>query len=123
MPREISMTSHCAKHWSGVLRLVGALAVLSVLSQPSQAALRCGSNLVTSGDHKLEVLHKCGPPALKEYRGFRYVYSPHHVQGAQSLIGADIEEWTYNFGPRRFMRQVRFANSKVIRVISLDYGH
>jgi len=117
------MTSHSAKHTPGVLRLAGALAVLLFFAQPSQAALRCGSNLVTSGDHKLEVLHKCGPPALKEYRGFRYVYAPHHVQGVQNLIGADIEEWTYNFGPRRFMRLVRFANSKVVRVISLDYGH
>jgi len=117
------MTSHSAKRTFAVLRLVAMLAAFPFLAQPAQAAMRCGSNLVTSGDHKLEVLHKCGPPALKEYRGFRYVYAPHHGQGVQNLIGADIEEWTYNFGPRRFMRQVRFANSKVIRVISLDYGH
>ena len=121
---EISMTTHSAKQITGVALLLGATAIFSLLAGPAQAAMRCGSKLVTNGDHKVEVLHKCGEPVLKEYRGFRYQsYPPYHSHGLHSVIGADVEEWTYNFGPRRFMRLVRFANSKVERVIVLDYGY
>ncbi|MDH3716351.1 MAG: DUF2845 domain-containing protein [Gammaproteobacteria bacterium] len=119
------MTSNCEKQILRVARLAGALALLVLVVQPAQAAMRCGSQLVSDGDHKLQVLHKCGPPALVEYRGYQYrAYLPHNLPGVHTqLIGANVEEWTYNFGPRRFMRLVRFADSEVVRIISLDYGY
>jgi hypothetical protein len=119
------MTSNCEKRTPRVAYLAGAIAALVLAVQPAQAAMRCGSQLVSDGDHKLDVLHKCGPPALVEHRGYQYrAYLPHTLPGAHhQLIGANVEEWTYNFGPRRFMRMVRFADSQVVRIISLGYGH
>ena len=119
------MTSTSEKRTLRVACLAGATAALLLAVQPAQAAMRCGSRLVTGGDHKLQVLHKCGPPALVEFRGFQYfTYLPHTLPGAGTrLIGANVEEWTYNFGPRRFMRLVRFADNEVVRIISLDYGY
>ncbi len=106
--------------------LAGAVVALIGFAQPAQAAMRCGNRLVTEGDHKLEVLHKCGEPALVEPLGYgHYTVWPHQTHGAHRhyTAYAFIEEWTYNFGPRRFMRLVRFADGKVIRIISLDYGY
>ena len=90
------------------------------------AGMRCGSRLISEGDHKIEVLNKCGEPALIEPLGYgQYSVWPHYARGAHRhyTAYAFIEEWTYNFGPRRFMRLVRFADGKVIRIISLDYGY
>jgi hypothetical protein len=33
-----------------------------------------------------------------------------------------IEEWTYNFGPRRLMQLVRFENGFVADMDQLGYG-
>jgi len=100
--------------------------VLAGIEQPAAAALRCGTRLVSLGDHKLEVLNKCGEPTLIEPLGYgHYTYWPHHshrLHGHYTAF-AQLEEWTYNFGPRRFMRLVRFADGKVVRIISLDYGY
>lgn len=104
----------------------GAIAAAGLaLAQPAAAAMRCGSDLVTRGDHKIEVLHKCGDPALVEPRGFQQYVYPHYLGGVHPYVAAYgyVEDWTYNFGPRRFMRLVRFADSKVVRIISLDYGY
>lgn len=119
------MTTNCEKLTPRAVCLAGVITALALVVQPALGAMRCGSQLVSDGDHKLEVLHKCGPPALIEYRGYQYrTYVPHTLPGAHTqLIGANVEEWTYNFGPRRFMRMVRFADSQVVRIISLDYGH
>jgi len=107
--------------WLSITMIVAAL-----LSAPAHAAMRCGSRLVTSGDHKIEVLSKCGHPALVETRLHHHpIRLPHHAHGLyhHRLLAAEIEEWTYNFGPRRFMRLVQFAGGRVVRIISLDYGY
>ncbi len=103
--------------------VIGTFVALTALVQPAQAGMRCGSRLVSEGDHKIEVLSKCGEPALVEPLGYgHYTVWPHYAHRHYTAY-ALIEEWTYNFGPRRFMRLVRFADGKVIRIISLDYGY
>jgi hypothetical protein len=34
-----------------------------------------------------------------------------------------VEEWTYNLGPNRMMRVVRFENGIVVEVTHLGYGY
>ncbi len=34
-----------------------------------------------------------------------------------------VEEWTYNFGPRRLMRVIRFENGLVTSIRQLGYGY
>lgn len=105
---------------------LAAAAALALSAAPAAAALRCGSSLISPGDHKLKVLHECGPPTLVENRGYQYrTYLPYisSVEAPTQFVGGNVEEWTYNFGPRRFMRLVRFSDGEVVRIISLDYGY
>lgn len=37
-------------------------------------------------------------------------------------VTREYEEWTYNFGPRRFMQVVTFENGRLIDVQSAGYG-
>lgn len=63
-----------------------------ILALPLASAetLRCGSQLVNTGDRAFEVERKCGPPDQRDVLG--YILGDY---GRQELI---IEEWVY--GPR-----------------------
>jgi hypothetical protein len=68
----------------------------------------CGDGRnISPGDRKLEVLVKCGEPM--ESAG-----------GGGSLVEND--EWTYNFGPERFMYIVKFRHGKVYDIRTGEYG-
>lgn len=109
---------------------------------------RCGY-LVESGDRKIEVIIKCGDPYEIEYlweerysgvsvsvrkrkipefhrgddnkykREFRFIDEKVYEQ-KRSLV--NVEEWTYNFGPRQFMYFIRFENGRVVKIEDGDYG-
>jgi hypothetical protein len=104
-------------------------------------ALRCGNRLVSEGDHQLKIEKYCGEPAAVTlhtvYRSG--IPTSRHRHGRQQLSHANssdellihnrsleevqIEEWTYNFGPRRLMRVIRFENGLVTNVTALGYGY
>lgn len=101
-------------------------------------ALRCGTKLVSIEDTKDEVRHKCGEPQSIEswtehrIKGYRYPhdYSPekdrYHGYGYNPYavtVEVTIEEWTYNFGPARFIRYLRFENGKLKRIVTGEYGY
>jgi hypothetical protein len=62
--------------------------------------MQCGNSLVTLGDTRADVFLKCGEPTFKEMRS-----EPHR----RAVVV--VEEWTYNFGPGRFLRILTFRNS------------
>jgi hypothetical protein len=123
------------------MRLGYALLVLGLLlfMQPA-LALRCGNKLVSEGDHQLKIQKYCGEPAAIKYRTIyrsgipanRYRRLQHDMSQPassaellihnRSLVEVQIEEWTYNFGPRRLMRVIRFENGVVTDVSNLGYG-
>lgn len=84
-----------------------ALAVLLLLAAPAsvQAAMRCGTELITEGDTVLELLNACGEPTIGAPPG-----------------PVDRAEWTYNFGPDEFMMRVLIQDGKVERIEELDRG-
>ena len=103
--------------------LVFAIVLLALFcpSGISEAfALRCGHDVVTTGDTKLEVLKKCGEPMLEErhYEEFR--------KGVDTQIekraGSVVDEWTYNFGPHDFLYYLRFVNGLLVDIETGDYG-
>ena len=53
-------------------------------------SLRCGSALVSQGDHATEVLDKCGEPRHYGTRGYKLV-----IDGYGYRQEVPIEEWTY----------------------------
>jgi len=55
---------------------------------------------------------------------------PRSIEHGRELLFADrayveivVEEWTYNFGPHRLMRVVRFENGLVTSITQLAYGY
>ena len=106
-----------------------------VIAEPAMA-LRCGNRIVTDGDHKSKILKHCGEPIAVQvtsvYRaGYPRQLSRHRLDSDNNdiLLIADrayaevvVEEWTYNFGPRKLMRTIKFENGLVVAVRRLGYG-
>ncbi len=70
---------------------------------------------ISLGDRKLEVLAKCGEPAESADN------SGGDVSGWSASVRSD--EWTYNFGPDRFLYFVKFRRGKVSDIRTGGYGH
>ena len=89
-------------------------------------AFKCGSNLVSRGDRKIDVLKICGQPDLIEERtelsGVR-LRDPTRTLSIENYKPIYIEEWTYNLGPRRLMRLLRFEDGILKKVDTLGYGY
>lgn len=97
-----------------------ALLLLFCLPEPALAALRCGSDLVTTGDSKLEVQKKCGEPFWRESRGAEEREGVGSGRELRRFI--DIDEWIYNFGPRQFLYHLTFENGRLVEIETGDYG-
>jgi hypothetical protein len=107
--------------------LLGA-AVVSLLAVPANAdALRCGTRLVTDGDTRAQVEARCGAPVdiTRRTRLAAPIVWRHGrpYRVGDGAIEVEIEEWTYNLGPQRFMRRVRFEDGLVVAVETLGYGY
>ena len=114
--------------------------LLAVLAEPA-LALRCGNKLVTEGMHIAEVLAICGEPAVESRRtvvvsevipvtvGGRRVFrrdaAGRLVAPGFGPVATQVEviEFTYNFGPQRFMRLLEFQNAYLTRIRDLGYGY
>jgi hypothetical protein len=104
--------------------IVLALASLSA-ALPAEASFRCGSRIITRGDHASKMLHFCGEPDSVQTRlaqrtfvsNYGRVYIPGFVEDVL------VEEWTYNLGPHKLMRLVRIENGIVVEVEHLGYGY
>jgi hypothetical protein len=102
---------------------------LAILGLEPAWALRCGNQIVREGYRTYEVLERCGEP---DYRDARVEYQSIRLRGSGVLqpgidvertVPINIEEWTYNFGPRRFMQWLRFENGRLVEIRSLRrYG-
>lgn len=90
-------------------------------------AMRCGSRLAQEGDTRTEVRAKCGEPADVEVRTVLRppIYWLHGkpVRLTGEFREIQVESWTYNLGPRRLMRRVRFENGRVVEIETLGYGY
>jgi hypothetical protein len=90
-------------------------------------SLRCGTKLVHEEDSKSVVQSKCGEASDISRsslwrRPIVWIHGrPVHV--GSDLLEVEVELWTYNFGPHRFMRRVRFENGLVVEIETLGYGY
>jgi hypothetical protein len=104
-------------------RLALAAAILTaLLPAPGKAdSLSCAGGIVSLGDSKLDLLGKCGPPALQE----RDVEERSLVvKGAAGRrVIAPVERWTYDFGRSRFIQVVTLVKGKVAGVERGGYGY
>lgn len=94
------------------MRLPFCLLLLLLAAPAGAATLRCGSALVSTGDHVREVLDKCGEPVSREVIGYRQRgdYWGNHEE-------VRIDEWVY--GPRSGMYYfLRFEGNRLIEIDS-----
>lgn len=97
--------------------------VLGVAAADNVHAYRCGSQLVEKGDRKIEVLQKCGEPSwVDEWEEVRRLPMSRYYLSRGGLEQVRVEEWTYNFGPQRFLQIYRFENGRVSRMEFGGYG-
>lgn len=106
------------------------LALLLLLLPAPLAAIddgmRCGNVLITRGDSVLRVQHECGEPTYTSQYvvyGTRPVFNALLNLYAEVTVPITVDEWTYNLGPNRFMRRLRFENGELITIQSLEYGY
>jgi hypothetical protein len=73
------------------------------------------------------VLELCGEPYDVVTRSvLRRPYYDFHgrtIYFGDGLIEVPVEIWTYNFGPYKLMRRVRFVDGFVEDIETLGYGH
>jgi hypothetical protein len=85
--------------------LLLALACAASLAQAE--TLRCGSQLVSLGDRRFEVLQKCGEPAFRDLVGYSL--------GPNERREYPIEEWVY--GPSNGMLSILTFEGSRLRTI------
>ncbi len=107
--------------------------------------MRCDRSLIPRGDHQGEVLASCGEPVISTrktiyrsgiprsrfrslslghnfYSGYSGISNDELLIHNRSVVEVPVETWTYNFGPRYFMREVIFTDGRVTRINTLGYG-
>lgn len=118
-------------------------AVAGLLLAGPALAFRCGSKLVREGDPQAKVLKICGQPtsatrttlyrsgiplaretlAMSNGESRLTVTRDELLLHERSVVEVQVEEWTYNFGPHRLMRVVRFEDGVVAATDHLGYGY
>jgi hypothetical protein len=106
--------------FSLVLGIATVATVAAAVPARADSSIRCEGGLVSVGDARVDLLGKCGLPALEERR-----LSSRSVETVTSLRSVDvvIDDWTYDFGPSSFVQVVRLENGRVRNVERLGYGH
>jgi len=93
--------------------------------------MRCGSKLVSQGDGKHKVLALCGDPTNIALQGMvRRSPSYYYGDGSRSYeyygpgwLDLPVEIWTYNLGPHKLLRKLRFIGDELDRIDTDGYGY
>lgn len=100
----------------------------------ADSSMRCGTQLVTVGDSKAEVLLTCGEPLLKETiaikesskeivikdkdgkKGRAYSGNVQLAISSTSLVSEPVDQWTYALGKGYFLRHLIFQGGVLIDI-------
>ncbi len=107
--------------------LLALAAALMWAGAASADSFRCGTRLVSDGDSTDKVEALCGPPSdiqrrevlqrpIRWFRGRPYYTS-------FDLVAVPIEVWTYNLGPHKLMRRLKFEDGLLVDVETLGHGY
>jgi hypothetical protein len=106
----------------GYVRLLVAFGIVLASANPALAgSWRCGSRLIGEGQTIDEVYDRCGEPtervASTEFVTF-------HVRCDVDVTRTvPMEQWTYDRGPKQFIRYLVFRNGILIGIEEGSYGH
>jgi len=117
---------HCLKRIH-IVSLALFLAIAPLHSSFASDGMRCGNKLIDDGDTMEEVRAKCGEPSSVSHRTVLrrpvfYRHGQRYSYGTE-MIEVPVEYWTYNFGPNKLMRRIRFVDGLVEEIETLDYGY
>lgn len=104
--------------------IVGCALAMGVVD--SANAFRCHGALVSVGDLQTEVRADCGDPTeIADWVEYRVVEIYHPYLDVFEAVEKPVfvEEWIYNLGPHRFIRQLRFEDGKLKAIRTLGYGY
>ena len=109
-------------------RLLAILLLLSVSPNATALGFYCGRSIINERKSMEYILEKCGQPSYSqehtEYRVLRYTPPAAHPGIVEErVIPIIIQEWTYNFGPNRPMRYLRFENGILKAIESIGRGN
>ena len=113
------------------------LVLVLLLAEPA-FALRCGNRVISDGDPMIKVKKYCGEPDAVQTRSIVRTGLPRSrtrvddpdapplddelLVRDRSYVEVLVEDWTYNFGPNKLMRLIRFENGVVRDIEQLGYG-
>jgi hypothetical protein len=105
-----------------LLTVISTLLLLLAVS-PAHA-FRCGTRIITRGDHADKILRFCGEPVSVQTRISQRGYVSDFGRVFPGVVEeVVIEEWTYNLGPHQLIRVVRLENGLVADIKHLGYGY
>ncbi len=81
----------------------------------------CGGRIISQGDAAAEVIRYCGRPAWSERH--EEIVKERIDEDTVRKIRVTVEDWTYNFGPNRFMRIFTLRNGVVTDIRTGGYGN
>ena len=103
------------------------MTVLSAGTTALADSMRCGTGLVTDGESIARVEALCGPPAAVErsevWRRPVYWFHGYPWYAGRDPVAVAVEYWTYNFGPHRLMRRLRFEDGLLVEIETLGHGY
>jgi hypothetical protein len=92
----------------------------------SETSFRCEGGLVAVGDLTVDLLGKCGDPAIRDVlvaeAGVATLRRDPLAVDSFSTEAA-VEQWTFNFGPNRFLMIVTVESGHVVRIERGGYGY
>lgn len=100
--------------------------IACLLVSKTTFGFQCGSSIIDIDDRKDEVYQKCGEPESIQTRKKTVAVSVFDPTRQISFIQYEdvvIDELTYNFGPSRFKRLLRFENNVLKEIKDLQRGH
>ena len=107
--------------------LLTSLSLILVSAASHADAMRCGSRLVREGDTRSFVRDLCGEPTDIQTRTILrrpyYDFNGRLIYYGDGLIEIPVEVWTYNFGPSKLMRRVKFIDGVVEEIETLGHGY
>jgi len=97
------------------------------VSPPATSSLpraTCEPSTISVGDGHLDLIERCGPPAVRNVRKETRTLIRATGGGQESVSSSHVFElWSYDFGPESLVRLVELRDGVVKRVAKHGYGY